>query len=372
MKILIHLVSGQNMPNYIAYKIINPDKNIFLYTSESESQCKLLEKLIRNSSKELIEAWDYNKIQKRVTEIIDNYKDEEIFLNFTSGNKIMSTAVFNLFKDSKKKCYYINTEKNEYIYFDYTNDEIKSLPIEIKFELEAILLLNGQDFEFVNYSLSEKQLELIDLIIKNENLQKLVLDIASKIESKKSFQEVKKEGKFKDTEITLINDNCRLVIIYEGKELFNYVGTDTKIIDIFGGKWFEYECYNKLKALNYFDELKWNCNIKRKSRTSNEIYTDKNEIDIIGNKGPYPYIFECKSGNIKAEAVDKLVAIKESYIGRYASLIFISKYPLSTNNTNHKNVIEKIKDNKIVHLNFNQLDNKNEVVELFNEKANLK
>lgn len=372
MKILIHLVSGQNIPNYIAYKIINPEKNIFLYTSESESQYKLLEKVIKNSCGELVEAWDYNKIQKRVTEIIDNYKDEEILLNFTSGNKIMSTAVFNLFKNLKNKCCYINTEKNEYIYFDFIKDEIKSLPIEIKFELEAILLLNGQDFEFVNYSLTEKQRELIALITKNEKLQNLVLNIASKIQSKKLFKDIKTEGNFKDTKIILNNDKCEIVIIYEGEELFNYVGTDTKMIDIFLGKWFEYECYNKLKELNYFDELKWNCNIKRKSRASNEIYADKNEIDIIGNKGPYPYIFECKSGNIKAEAVDKLVAIKESYIGRYASLIFISKYPLNINDSNHKNVIEKIKDNKIVHLKFDELDNKNKVIKLFNEKTNLK
>lgn len=360
------------MPNYIAHKILNPDKNIFLCTSKSQEQYNSLKKLIKNSDKEIIESWDYNLIREQVNKIVEKFKSEDVVLNFTGGNKIMSTSAFNLFKDLRKNCIYINTEKNEYIYFDFISNEIKSFPIEIKFELEAVLVLNGQDFEFVEKNLDETYQKLINLLIELDDLQELSLKIAKRIGNQKSYNEPIKSRKFEGSEIIILNNNCKLKIVYNGKELYYYSGTDKRIIELFLGKWFEYACYKKLKELQYFDDIKMNCTIKRKVRSSDELNIDKNEIDIIANKGPYPYVFECKSGNIKSESVDKLVAIKESYIGRYTSLFFLSMHPLNNNNSSHKNVIEKIKDNKIIHFKFKDLDDKPKVTSFLNEKTNLK
>lgn len=373
MKILLHFVSGQNMPNYIASKIINPDFNIYLCTKESISQSEKLAQLFNNSRKEVIDAWDYIKIKNQLRVILENEKDNVIILNFTAGNKIMSLAGFNLFNQLKKECYYINTEMNEFIKFDFMSDTIHRKKIEIKCDLKDILLLNGQNTTFSNYNLKNEHITLIHLLENNKKLLNKILDITKQNDiNSKSFIKEFSEGKFKGSIIYYRENFSKLKIVEDKITIFEYEEPGKFLIDLLTGKWFEYVCYEKLRQLNYFDNLQWGCYIKRKISKQNENFTDKNEIDIIGNKGIYYYLFECKSGNIKADAVDKLVAIKDSYIGRYSSLFFISKFPLDNNNNIHRNIIEKIHDNNIKHVLYDELANRTKIFHLLEYRANLR
>lgn len=370
MKILLHFVSGQNMPNYIASKIIVPDINIYLCSKESISQFEKLSHLFINSRKEVLDAWDYNNIQSQLKNILDSECDNEVILNFTAGNKIMSLAGFNLFKELKKECYYINTEINEFIKFDFKANMISREKIEVKCDLKDILLLNGQTPLFSNHKITGEHNLLINLLETNKRLLDKILVITRQIESKNNIEI--SEGRFKNSIISYKNNISKIKLVEDDNKIYEYQEKSKFLIELLTGKWFEYVCFEKLRQLNYFDNLEWGCNIKRRNIGEKENYTDKNEIDIIGNKGIYYYIFECKSGNIKADAVDKLVAIKETYIGRYSSMFFISKFPLDKNNNIHKNIIEKINDNNIIHLIYNDLSNQSKLLNLLDKKANLR
>jgi len=372
MKVLFHFVSGQLMPNYIASKIIQPDINVFLCTDEADKQYDKLVSYFDNPQKEKVDAWDYDKIQLQLKKIINKYSDDTIILNFTAGNKIMSLAGFNLFKNIQKQCYYINTEDNEYIKFDFVTNKINKEKLNVKCDLKEILRLNAQEVEFSNFKIEKEQKQLVNLLEHDESLNSKILEIGNKINFKNSFTKQIDDGKLKGSLIKYQNDISVVKFVRDGVTLYEYQETGKFLIELLFGKWFEYICFEKLKNLGFFDNIEWGCNIKRKKQSPNDIYTDKNEIDIIGNVGIYYYIFECKAGNIKAEAVDKLVAIKETYIGRYSSLFFISKYPLDKNNNAHKNVLEKINDNNIIRLIYKDLNDRERLLNYFNRRANLR
>lgn len=361
------------MPNYVASKIIDPDINIFLCTEEASGQYQKLVKHFKDPRKEIIDAWDYEKIQLQIKKVVDKYSESIVLLNFTAGNKIMSIAGFNLFKDLKKECFYINTEGDEYIVFNFLSNRIHKDKINIKCNLENILSLNGQEFEFSNFIINEDHKKLIQLIQKDEKLLSKILEVGGKINiNAKDFEKKIDNGNYAGTHIKFKNFNSEVILYIKERCIFSKREQGKFLTELLFGKWFEYVCFEKLNQLRFFDNLVWGCNIRRKDALPNDIYGDKNEIDIIGNKGIYYYIFECKAGNIKAEAVDKLVSIKESYIGRYSSLFFISYFPLNQNNSAHRNVIEKMKDNNIIHLIYKDLDNKEKMFRLFNKRANLK
>jgi len=284
----------------------------------------------------------------------------------------MSLAGFNLFKNIQKQCYYINTEDNEYIKFDFVTNTIIKQALDIKCELKDILMLNAQKVEFSNFKIAQAHKQLIHLLENNESLSSKLLPIINKINLTKNFNKEIDNGKLKGSLFRCQNNSSFVKIVMDDVTLYEHQESGEFLIDLLFGKWFEYVCFEKLKRLNYFDNIEWGCNIKRKERSPNDTYTDKNEIDIIGNRGIYYFIFECKAGNIKAEAVDKLVAIKETYIGRYSSLFFISKYPLDKNNNAHKNVLEKINDNNIIRLIYKDLNDRERLLNYFNRRANLR
>lgn len=373
MRVLFHFVSGQNLPNLIASKIVNPDLNLFLCTEQSENQFAVFKKTMVNSSSEIIEAWDYEKIKNQISTILDRFKDDVVILNFTAGNKIMSLAAFDLFREKSKDCLYVNTEKDEFIFFDNSKNKIIYSPIKVKLDIIEILSINNQEYNFGLENLSPEYEKLKEIISKDKDLIQELLKMALKFNnSQKDFDEEIKRKSWKGSQIKFSNEKSFVRLVNNGNEIFNLSEDGKDLLEILFGKWFEYSCLDALKKLNYFDDVRPDITIIRKGTSISEKYRDKNQIDIFGIKGIYSYIFECKAGNIKSEAIDKLISIKENYIGRYSSLFFISKYPLDVNNSSHKNVLEKITDNNINHLTFRDLFNKEYVIKIFNQRKNLR
>lgn len=69
----------------------------------------------------------------------------------------------------------------------------------------------------------------------------------------------------------------------------------------------------------------------------------------------YPTIFECKSGNVKQEDVNKLIAGKK-YLGDYTTLCLITLFPLSEKVASHRVVLVKMKENHIINFTYDQLN----------------
>lgn len=366
MKILVHLVSGQNLPNYIASKIIGADKELFLFTKASLTSLKILEEILPNRLNPVeIPAWDYTSISNSIIQILDQYKDHELILNFTCGNKIMSQAAFSMFSVNRRDCVYINTEKNESIFFDNKNGSINVSPISFSSKVIDIIKLHGQIIKFGDQNFPQNYLLLYNWLKENfDDVGSNILRIAKQYSNQKQYKKEITEGKLRGSIFTSNSKDQSVKICYGGKEIQIQDRGERLSHFIFGG-WFEYFCLEKIKALNYFDEAI----IDGQLKTQNNPQV-KNQLDLVAIKGIYPFIFECKSGGLKSDSIDKLTAIKQSYIGRYTSLFILTYSQIDNKNPNQKVLLDKMKDHDIIHLTFKQINK--DIFTSFLKKENLK
>lgn len=366
-KVLFNIISGQLQPNVIAIKNYNPDFCVLFYTDSSYNSINNLPNVFKviKFSNIKIDAWDYYKIYETVKQTINNYKDNELIFNFTCGTKIMSMACFNAAKEFNVKNIYVNTEANEII--EYT-DKQQKFAIKEKDTIEEIFLLNGQKIEMSDNTISKEYEKFYNFIVKNYKKFNGLINSFAKEFNKKKLEKQKPNGEPKDSFIKYDGNKGIVKFVLQGKTLYQYEEPGTKFLSFVTGGWFEYHCYKALQNLGYFDELKLNVKLQNKSVEPNSFYSDKNEIDIMGVKGVYPYLFECKTGNFNAQNIDKLFGIKD-YIGRYSNLYIITYFPYYVNIERHKNVIEKAKEKKIEIITYEDIL-KNKIS--FNKKANLR
>ena len=325
MKVLFQLISGQVIPNITANDFIKPDKVYYFYTAQSKKELELIIKINTIPHIDIeISAYDYDDVYSKLKKVLNETKSEvsDIYLNFTNGTKIMSIAAYNLFTEKQFDRIYINTEKNEVLIFE-NNLPVQSRNIESLIDIEDYFALHGHKIK--SYSKSD------DTLI-NENYEKLykflvlhfnkfgnkILDFAKQFNEKK-FSNYSKSG----IKIESINKKINITLEYKSDKL-SITNEDPEILKFITGEWFEYYCYKELEKINIFDRLYLNVKVAWKGKKSENL--DKNQIDILGIKGTTPYIFECKSGRIKQEAIGQLAAIKNEYFDRYTKSILISYF----------------------------------------------
>ncbi len=375
MRILLHLVSGQNLPNYIASKIIGADQELFFFTKGSSFSLKILKYVItRHIDSIEIPAWNYEQIYGTVLEVIKKFTVDELVLNFTGGNKIMSQAAFSAFAYCKKDCIYINSENDEYIYFMHSSGNLKveKNVINVTARIADYIKLNGQNVEFESNIFTNAQKNLATLLQKDfKYYASKILSSSSRYRKNSFLDATVTEGKLKGSFIKYNDEGTSIKFVLNGKETYYAKENGDNLLQFCFGKWFEYSCFNAIEAASVFDELQLNCRIQKNSRREEYLFSDKNELDILAIKGIYPAVFECKSGGIKSEHVDKLVALKQTYLGRYSSVFFITYFPLNDHDEFHLMLKEKMNDNKIIHITYKDL-NKNKLLSYLIKKENLR
>lgn len=365
MTILFHLISGQNLPVFIASEFIKPQKNIYLITEDSKDNLNELFKLIKVESEVLqIPAFSFNGIQDIIEKKMIEYENEELILNFTGGTKIMSVACLDLFRKYDKKAIYINSEDNKILRF--SKNKTLLFPLTTKIKPSEYLALMGQDIKIKNELKNDEYEDLknttTDLLSKHFSiLGNFLLAFAKDTNRQKEnsypndfFYTAK--GKANGTFIKFNKNIVEFNLMIENNLLLNVKTKKLEYIEYLRGKWFEDACYNKIKSLNLFDSIEKNLELDFKDDTIDDDFS-KNEFDIIAMKGIYPYLFECKSGAIKSNDIDKLISMRKKYLGRYSSIIFITFFdpnPL---------IKERLFENKIPLIQYNNLENLIEITQ---------
>lgn len=376
-KILFQIISGQLLPLFLANDIIKPDINIYLYTAESVSNLHIIKEVIKTESEEvLISSNEFISIKKTVYSNLLKYikglgsyanknvikiQDDDrydVFLNITTGTKIMSLACFELFISLNYACLYIDTENKNILYIK--NQLAENKPIESKVKIEELLKLNGYviklkiiDIEYEMKALKfskairqhYKKLSPLLLKLSKENIHKDFTNKYQMVNSTNIGQT--KFYKKKDEYIFEMN------IQYENSTISDIFTTPNKeIIQFLKGGWFEIYLCEYLKKLKIFDYVQSNIEIESNNKNNDTIL---NEFDILGIKGIIPYLFEIKSGGINILYIDKLIALKQRYLPLYSKLIFISYFPL--NNQIPKSLKQKIETHRIGLYNIDNLKN---------------
>jgi len=354
MKILIHLISGQSLPTYIASELIKPEKNIYLFTESLKKTLINYHKVIRTDYEEvLIDAYYYNKVFNAVSEIIKKFISEELVINFTGGTKLMSIAAFQAAQNFSKKAIYIDSDNSRVLSFLGTEITISEIHVEIS--PNDYLNLQGQNIKPPVYTATleyEKLLlETADFIIKNK---KLVYPFIMKFASKYTHigrylnHPASENSIFRGSYIKQENGLAEFLFCHKNKVLFNRKVANPEYLEYLRGKWFETACFIKIKNLSVFDKVESNLEINWREHY-NYLRFGKNEIDIFGMHGIIPFVFECKSGRIEIAAVNKLKAIKETFLGRFSNIFFISLTEPS------RDLYERFEENGITYINYNDL-----------------
>ncbi|GEM_PF-1874927 len=364
MKILFHILSGQSLQNYIAAKIVNPDLNFYLYTKESKNGLNVhIEVLGKNYKSEQIESWDYLSVYKRVKNITEQYSEDTLLLNFTGGNKVISQAAFNAFKDKNYDCIYINSQDNEFIYFDHHKpgiEKVSSQKIVLNVNIADFLSLNGQKIKYSDNRESTEKEKLREFLTKNyKDYSKYILQFARNWDAKFPNSNNSKyisDGKFKGSYIKFEEECSQIYFVKNAKEELILKEEGTELLEYLTGKWFETACYLKLKSLNYFNEIQQNATLDKLNKSDSTKYQDKNEFDIIAATGVYPIIFECKAGGLRSEYIDKLNNFKQTYLGRYSSVFFITYFPINSFTESDILLNERLDENNIKLITFSELN----------------
>ena len=346
-KILVHLISGQTMPVYIAHKIIEPDIDACLFTESSRKQYENIVVAFRNDIDEiLVPAFDYEdiyfKTERYVEEILD--KNDEVIFDFTGGTKIQSLALFNFAMKNGHKAIYINTQNHEYILFE-NYKEIKREKFNVSIHPETYLALGGFGFSGETFEKYEKDPVASNFLKIMEEHYKKLANVISR----------KKNNLSGGSKIYISKNYVNIEIYHRDALLFSYKQNNVSknysnfLNKLFAaGTWLEYLTYKKIRNSLKFDYVE--ANVKIPYGKSEENLESKNEIDVLAIQGVTPYVFECKTAPIKQEEITKLTSLRNIYFGRYCKLVIVGLKEI----TNVK--VEKLKDNNIEYVKFDKLD----------------
>jgi len=345
MKYLFHIVGGQTAPNYIASSEMQADCHVLLYTTDSRREKELLKNVLPGNITELeISAFEFEKTE----DIVNNYLTEilkdgdQAILNFTGGTKPAAIALFRLFDSLGLDRLYIDTQNNQLHIFKNSGEKIRSLesgfPVQILFGLQGQKVIKNSTLE------SQEQKRLRVLLEKDfRKFRKKILPDAFKYDSKKSEFKGMVSFYIDETSQIKLGESPEMQFTEDGRELLSYLF----------GKWFEVACFEKLKSTNYFSDLELNIRLEFGTdvKVQSPGFADKNEFDIVGVRNAFPYLFECKSGDVKVEHLEKLEILMKSFFPRYGTAILISYKKVTK-----ARILERAKDKNIKLIHFEQLD----------------
>lgn len=348
MKYLFHLVSGQTTPNYIAYKEINPDKNILISSEDTRTEVYILKKIFGNSVEEIrVKPFSMRDAKDKVESFIkSNISDgDEVILNFTGGTKLTSIALFDLFSRLNATRIYIDTQNERFTVFNRETEEQKSFSTKIP--VDDFFILNNQLVVNRNEKETETQARIREYLMGTENkkLYSTILKDARNMDSIFKGQPGRICSYVKGVTHVKLGAQQELHFSEQGESLLRYM---------FGG-WFETACRLKLEKSGYFDSIAQNVLLKYKDGNNEKLREEsklsKNELDIFAVKGIKPFLFECKSGGVKTADLDQLIALKDKYVGRYCTPVIVTTFPV-----HQEGVVERAREYKIKLIKYSQLD----------------
>ena len=150
--VALHLIGGQNIPNYIAIKHLDAEKHILLTTGEMMEVAKRLKgSLIEYGSRIVIEgvddAFHLDGLIHQFTTLRQRYEGKRVALNVTGGTKLMALMLLHAFYEMKgRESFYIEAHnRNELI--SITKNKV--LPLAPCFE-DANTFVSLQSLELLS------------------------------------------------------------------------------------------------------------------------------------------------------------------------------------------------------------------------------
>jgi hypothetical protein len=304
---MISLVSEQTVPNILAIWHFRPQKLLFVSSKAMENKHKVIDIIGTLSHREsgfyqldinaevIIVAEDslYDGLRK-LEQWIQGRDDQTFIVNLTGGTKMMSIAVFEIFKKYKSRMIYIPINKSEFISLFPISSPEPSIPLTHRLKVHEYLCAYGlatvNDDKVTRNALSAKHLKddaawIVEHYIELKDLLSHIGQMLREYRKRKLFNF--------STDFNIEND-----IQSDFFKRFSFKqnsSTYSKVMDkddiaFFTGGWLEIFCYNCVADLCGcgVDDAVININIKN-NRGS------ENEFDVMFTSQNALYFIECKS-----------------------------------------------------------------------------
>lgn len=329
-KVHITLVGGQPAPVYNGIVATNPDKVIFVCSTESKDIVDRVIKEIDKPSEVITELdpTDPLKISSCALTLAEKYRNDDITLNISGGLKSWSHLFGKVF-DQMPNAATVYIDQNNLLW-NYSTMQ-KSGPynadMHTLFRLYGNSIDNSRDIKSFS-SQDEKSAAAIELARKFapaefRNLMSVLSDEdAKKLKNERSGRFELPGGSYVIWEKPSANGGYGKVSLHLVRR--NSVCQDFRINSpnavslAFNSGWLECKTARILSAWKRSEEVLLNCHFPFKPGV------DKNEVDVIVNTGTKLLFVECKTQVTHGTDIDKFHSVVKTYGGNAAKGLFIT------------------------------------------------
>lgn len=338
-KIQITFIGREASPVYYPISIYQPDKVVLFYSEETTDTADCIKELVSSPcEKRKLSPTNIGEITKNVTKCYEQYKDDELIINISSGTKAWA--------------YIAVQEKNrlhnaQFIYVDQTNTiwnlttgeqdsfDIADIDTELKLHMaktknhKNISAYTDEDKKVMHTIKQLRQFHTGEFNKLTMDMSKypnrVITETASGSsltwdKSTKSFIICLRKNNGKCLEEQLCSPNVRSLLLNTG--------------------WFEYQVAEMISKWDFIRDVRLNCVFHSVENAA------KNEIDIIASTGKRLLFIECKTKISEITAIDKFAKASKNFGGMGRIAIFVTDEPLTTTE------LEKCKDNGILSFSF--------------------
>ena len=328
-KIHITLVGGQPAPVYNGIKATNPDKVVFVHSTDSLKALNALVKeidvpyeVVQLSPTEAVE------IQHIAEKMVAQYAEDEVTVNISSGPKSWSHLFGSMFQ-SKENATVIYMDQNNVLWNYRTMQGLQ----DFEFDMHTHFRLYGNSIENNYKKFSDYTEADVEAMKKIEEIRKFDVQIFNTLltvldKQKQHILRNGKDGKFEHGSGSYVEWEktteqqvgfVRVFIVKKNGKTKEVKFESPNAVDLaFNSGWFEFKVAKLLSTWSRSMEICMNCKFPYKKDV------DKNETDIIINTGSKILFVECKTQINNTTDIDKFRSVIKNYGGMGSKGLFVT------------------------------------------------
>jgi len=317
-----------------------PKKVFLLCSPNANDQTERLEIILKEAGIDVLrwplhDPWDIEYVRERVLEFVANHDGEDIVLNVTGGTKPMSLAAYEVFRDTGKPIYYVQTERDYVVWLNPRDRE--SFDLDDRIKLSQYFAAYGMRMvDCRRDGISENYRSLTEILIKGVSKYSKLLSILNAIAAQSVGSLLSPPLAEKHLPNADLQELIDLFVSYQLVERFpenkfRFLTEDARVY--VNGGWLEEHVYGVLynlrKAMPTIQDLARNVIIERGSKRDSV----DNELDVVFLADNRLYVIECKtrkfsndnnSDDETANVLYKLHALRDDLGGSGSRAMLVS------------------------------------------------
>lgn len=332
---LIHLTGEQVIPNGMAIKLSDCQHHIFLSTAKTKRTIRLLKNFFaENLEKRQIEerefpSSDYKDMVLAAKALAAEFKGKRVGVNVTGGTKQMFAAVLDMCREAGFHPFYVDTENRQVQFLEEPFIRLKMPPVFEK--VSEFVKLAGYEVnnegKVPSEAMSIPERTFLRMAWTHRDLMQMIVGDFAKVCEKGISNEKRMElyEQAKDRFKVLVQRKGDRAMLDEQLQVCERELGWQRSAEFMGGVWLEkwlLKTFSESKQADQFLDLRTGLTV-RAPQSSNST-RDVQELDMVFTDGYELYVFECKSGKVKQEYVQKIENISRGLGGTFGHGVLCS------------------------------------------------